>query len=297
MTGVPRIRTIKPEFPHDETLGRVSRDARFLFVLLWTCCDDHGRFRASPAYLRGQLYPFDEDVSPALVETWLNELEQIGRVKSYRINAETYAAVTNWARHQRVDNASRRVCPAPPWEAETPGDTPQVAAVNGKSRSEVKGKEDDALSPSPTPAASLGGSPLDREGEGDRDRDHSSSSEVTARGAADGAADAAEEDEESLNERVGQALSVLARRDLDAAVARGTTVANRAGWLRVAISNRSTTDRQRLIELNAANPGWTAARLAEAITNPPTDRPAEHETEGTGRGVPMPEQLKQRKRT
>ena len=82
---MPRIRTIKPEFPHDETLGGVSRDARFLFVLLWTCADDYGRFRASAAYLRGQLFPFDDDVTNDDVERWLKELEEVGRIKSYRI--------------------------------------------------------------------------------------------------------------------------------------------------------------------------------------------------------------------
>lgn len=31
-----RIRSIKPEFPQSESIGKLSRDARPLFVLLWT---------------------------------------------------------------------------------------------------------------------------------------------------------------------------------------------------------------------------------------------------------------------
>lgn len=42
-----RIRTIKPEFPHSESMGRVSRDARLTFILLWTLSDDLGRLRGS----------------------------------------------------------------------------------------------------------------------------------------------------------------------------------------------------------------------------------------------------------
>jgi len=43
-----RIRTIKPEFPHSESMGRVSRDARLLFVMLFTIVDDEGRARRHP---------------------------------------------------------------------------------------------------------------------------------------------------------------------------------------------------------------------------------------------------------
>ena len=43
---MPRIRTIKPEFPQSETIGRLSRDARLLFLQLFTLVDDAGRARA-----------------------------------------------------------------------------------------------------------------------------------------------------------------------------------------------------------------------------------------------------------
>src|SRR5437899_1036987 len=49
-----RIRSIKPEAPQSESLGRVSRDARLLFFMLFTVVDDDGRCRASPEW------PFDE---------------------------------------------------------------------------------------------------------------------------------------------------------------------------------------------------------------------------------------------
>ena len=38
-----RIRTIKPEFPQSESIGALTREARLLFVLLWTIVDDSGR--------------------------------------------------------------------------------------------------------------------------------------------------------------------------------------------------------------------------------------------------------------
>jgi hypothetical protein len=60
-----RIRTIKPEFPQSESMGRISRDARLLFVQLWCICDDHGRTRAASRMLASLLFPYDDDAAYA----------------------------------------------------------------------------------------------------------------------------------------------------------------------------------------------------------------------------------------
>lgn len=121
---MPRIRTIKPEFPEDETLGAVSRDARLLFILIWTRCDDYGRFRASPVLLRASLFPYDEDVTAKQIDAWLGELSETGRVLLYEVDNQSYGWVVRWGEHQRVDNAGKPLCPAPPGP-----DPPQVAAA------------------------------------------------------------------------------------------------------------------------------------------------------------------------
>ena len=56
---MPRIRTIKPEFPQSESVGRLSREARLLFLLLFTLVDDAGRSRAASRMLASVLYPYD----------------------------------------------------------------------------------------------------------------------------------------------------------------------------------------------------------------------------------------------
>jgi hypothetical protein len=109
-----RIRSIKPEFPHDEKLGECSRDARLLFVLVWTLCDDHGRFRASPIFLRTSLFPYDLDVTPQVAAGWLDELAAKHRVRLYEHNGESYGVVLNWTKHQRIDNAGKPMYPDPP---------------------------------------------------------------------------------------------------------------------------------------------------------------------------------------
>jgi hypothetical protein len=107
-----RIRTIKPEFPQSESMGRVSRDARLLFVQLWTICDDAGRTRAASRMLASLLFPYDDD-APALIDGWLDELEREECIWSYRIGGSIYLQVANWPEHQKVDRPSGAKCPDP----------------------------------------------------------------------------------------------------------------------------------------------------------------------------------------
>jgi hypothetical protein len=108
-----RIRTIKPEMLEDEKLGRLSRDARLLFVALITMADDDGRMRASGAYIRGQRYPYDEDVTPSMVDRWLGELAAGGIVQVYDTSGQRYAQIVNWTRHQKVNRPSASKVPGP----------------------------------------------------------------------------------------------------------------------------------------------------------------------------------------
>lgn len=107
-----RIRTIKPEFPLSESIGRVSREARLLFIQLWTICDDAGRARAHSRILASLLYPFDDD-APDLIDGWVTELEAQECVFRYEIGGTTYIQVCNWLNHQKIDRPSESKIPAP----------------------------------------------------------------------------------------------------------------------------------------------------------------------------------------
>ena len=105
---MPRIRSIKPEFPHDEKMALVSRDARLTFILCWTVADDDGLFRAAQRQLMGQLYPLDRAVTPAKLETWLTELVGVGvvRWRTTRDGARI-GEIVKWADHQLIKNKSK----------------------------------------------------------------------------------------------------------------------------------------------------------------------------------------------
>lgn len=107
-----RIRTIKPEFPQSESMGRVSRDARLLFVELWTICDDHGRTRAHSRMLASLLFPYDDDAGD-LMPGWLKELEDEGCIRIYEANGSQYLQVVGWSKHQKIDKPSKPQFPSP----------------------------------------------------------------------------------------------------------------------------------------------------------------------------------------
>ena len=97
-----RIRTIKPDFPQSESMGRVSRDARLTFILLFTASDDYGRLRGNSRMLASLLFPYDED-SRGFIEDWLSELEKEGCIIRYSVDGLSYIQIVKWSQHQRVD--------------------------------------------------------------------------------------------------------------------------------------------------------------------------------------------------
>jgi hypothetical protein len=129
-----RIRSIKPEYPKDELLGTLPRDVRLLYVLLWTLADDQGRFRASPALVRAELFPYDEDLTQHQVGDWLHMLEEAGRIRLYAAEQQQYGIIVKWKEHQRIDKPSDSKFPAPPRE-----DSPKPPRGVGEESARVPG--------------------------------------------------------------------------------------------------------------------------------------------------------------
>ena len=107
---MPRIRSVKPEFFRDPKMGRMSVEARLLYIGLWTEADDNGNGRGEVAYLKGALFAYDStDVSEAL-----KELQDAGRVVPYFADGELYYHLPNFCKHQPKSTGKRtRVFPAP----------------------------------------------------------------------------------------------------------------------------------------------------------------------------------------
>jgi hypothetical protein len=122
-----RIRSVKPEWLEDEVLALASSDARVLSIALLLVADDHGRGRANKLMLAGQVFPGKP------LETLARALEELRRaryVHLYEVEGQSYFAVRNWLKHQRVDKPSGPRVPLPPKETsveiEIPGDLANV---------------------------------------------------------------------------------------------------------------------------------------------------------------------------
>lgn len=100
-----RIRTIKPEFPQSESMGRCSRDARLLFVNLFTLVDDAGVTRGNSRMLASLLFPYDDD-APKLITKWLEELVKENCIVLYMAEGQSYLQICNWLNHQKIDKPS-----------------------------------------------------------------------------------------------------------------------------------------------------------------------------------------------
>lgn len=105
-----RIRSIKPEFPQSQSVGNLTREARLLFLQLFTVVDDSGRARGNSRMLASLLYPYDNDVHE-LIDRWFQELEQQGMAVRYTVDGNEYLQLTNWAKHQKVDKPSASKIP------------------------------------------------------------------------------------------------------------------------------------------------------------------------------------------
>ena len=108
-----RIRTIKPEFPQSESMGRVSRESRLCFILLFTLADDAGRLRGNSRMLASLLYPYDDDAKKH-IDTWLSELHREKCIERYEIDGDSYVQLNNWLTHQKIDKPTASKIPPPP---------------------------------------------------------------------------------------------------------------------------------------------------------------------------------------
>lgn len=97
-----RARNIKPAFFKNEGLGSVSREARLLFIGLWTLADREGRLEDRPARIAAELFPYDRDITIGQVDEWLQSLADPSGdfLVRYSVGAGKYLKITNFKKHQ-----------------------------------------------------------------------------------------------------------------------------------------------------------------------------------------------------
>lgn len=110
-----RIRSIKPEFWSDFDTAQHSRDARLLYVGLWNFCDEHARMPGDPRFVKGHIFPYDDDLGADAIDALLDELATARKVVRYQANGAPYLYLPALARHQRLEaNKVPSRLPPPP---------------------------------------------------------------------------------------------------------------------------------------------------------------------------------------
>lgn len=98
-----RIRSVKPEFWADEDLSDLPRDARLLYMGLWNLSDEHCRLRGDARYVKGQLFPYDDDLDATAIDNLLWLLAKAGKVQRYESDGRSYLYLPTLSRHQRLE--------------------------------------------------------------------------------------------------------------------------------------------------------------------------------------------------
>ena len=158
-----RARVIRPEFWSDEKLASVSRESRLTYVGMWGTSDDYGVTKGNPAWLRSQIFPYDDDVTVARMTEWLRELESIRRILPFIDCGEKYYYIPKFIEHQKVDKPSKTRNPAPPIDIASRDSRESLASLSRESSDETETEtetetEKRELALSLVPAA-IGGDP------------------------------------------------------------------------------------------------------------------------------------------
>jgi hypothetical protein len=97
-----RIRTVKPKFWDDVKVGRLSRDARLLFLGLISQADDIGVVIGDPIWLKSKIFPYDQ-IQVQQFEKWMDELATLGFIRLLSYNGDGFVYLPNFARHQVIN--------------------------------------------------------------------------------------------------------------------------------------------------------------------------------------------------
>lgn len=106
-----RKRMIDPSMWINEDFGTLSTLAKLVFIGLFSIADDEGRGKASPAYIKAVLFPYNDDLRIADVEKALLEISSKMSVIFYSCDENKYYTLTSWNRWQKIDKPSESQIP------------------------------------------------------------------------------------------------------------------------------------------------------------------------------------------
>lgn len=123
-----RIRSIKPELRTSITVSLWPREVRYFFILLWGYLDDYGRGVDDELLIASDCFPRDRDVTPEVVDGWLEAIAEAGPLCRYEVDGRNYLHAPNWREHQKPSHPTRSKIP--PCPDDEPDDFKRWREVN-----------------------------------------------------------------------------------------------------------------------------------------------------------------------
>lgn len=108
-----RKRMIDPGIWTSEDFSNLSMLARLIWVGLISNADDEGRGKANTAYLKSQLFPYDDELSLKKIDTALKEIEATMSIKFYEVEGKKYYQLTKWQKFQTINRPTPSQIPQP----------------------------------------------------------------------------------------------------------------------------------------------------------------------------------------
>ena len=106
-----RKRMIDPSIWINEDFGALTNLAKLVYIGLISMADDEGRGKASPAYIKAVLFPYNDDLRIADIIKTLLEISSTMSVIFYSCDENTYYTLTSWNIWQKIDKPSKSKIP------------------------------------------------------------------------------------------------------------------------------------------------------------------------------------------
>lgn len=97
-----RNRMIKPKFWDDAKIGRISRDARLVYIGMWNFCDDLGVIRANSVWMKSKIFPFDQ-MQIQQFEKICQEILKNGFISLFSYKGEGFYYLPKFSLHQTIN--------------------------------------------------------------------------------------------------------------------------------------------------------------------------------------------------
>ena len=148
---MPR-RMINPEIWFNEKVSSLPDAGRLLFIGIFSNADNEGRLKASPKYLKGHIFPYDDDKTLDQIKQLRDHCAELGLIRLYSKDGQEYLDLPGWCEHQsiRKDRYKKSELPSAedvnaftpttvqPISNHTPTDDTPVVGLSKVKRSKVK---------------------------------------------------------------------------------------------------------------------------------------------------------------